>query len=306
MSKSTVRIGLVQPHTYYGEEEPRNLEEALSYVAKGAALGVDLLVFPENYPGPYRNDGRFEVIEPLCRAAAAQGVAIAAGTSLEHEPGSGTYSIATVMIGADGEIVGVNRRTHPEGPYIYEGGDLWDFTYEENNELPPVFDMGWGKVGVVTCSEVYVPELARSLAMRGAEICLFPTGILIDELGYTENWRTLIRARAIENLMYSAITVNLFSPEFADRYRQGGDLEVPPSSSGLTRGIAMIASPESVIATSEAPGIICGDLDLERIRGLRDTTEELIVPAPYKTIPGILDWPRPDLLGSARRREVRA
>ncbi len=303
MSNSTVRIGLVQPHTFYGEEEPRNLDEALSYVAKGAALGVDLLCFPENYPGPYRKDGRFEVIEPLCAAAAEHGIAIAAGTSLESAPGSGTYSIATAMIDAQGSVVGVNRRTHPVGPYIYEGGDLWDFTYEEAAELP-VFDMGWGKVGVVTCSEVYVPEIARALAMKGAEICLFPTGILIDELGYTENWRTLVRARAIENLMYSAITVNLFTPEFADRYRQGGDLEVPPSASGLTRGIAMIASPEGVIATSEAPGIICGDLDLDRIRRLRDTEEELIVPAPYKTIPGILDWPRPEVLGPARRREV--
>jgi predicted amidohydrolase len=304
MSNSTVRIGLVQPHTYYGAEERRNLDEALCYVAKGAALGVDLLVFPENYPGPYRSEGRFDVIEPLCAAAAEHGIALAAGTSLETQPGSGTYGIATVMIGADGGVVGVNRRTHPVGPYIYEGGDLWDFTYEEADELP-VFDMGWGKVGVVTCSEVYVPEIARSLAMEGAEICLFPTGILIDELGYTENWRTLVRARAIENLMYSAVTVNLFSPEFADRYRQG-TIDVPPSSSGLTKGIAMIASPESVIATSEAPGIICGDLDLERIRRLRDTKEELIVPAPYRTIPGVLDWPRPEVLGAARRREVRA
>lgn len=304
MSNATVRIGLVQPHTFYGDEERRNLDEALSYVAKGAALGVELLVFPENYPGPFRNEGRFEVIEPLREAAAAHGIALAAGTSLEHHEGSGTYSIATVMIDAQGEVVGVNRRTHPVGPYIYEGGDLWDFTYEESDELP-VFDMGWGKVGVVTCSEVYVPEIARNLAMNGAEICLFPTGILIDELGYTENWRTLVRARAIENLMYSAVTVNLFSPEFADRYRQG-ELDVAPSASGLTRGIAMIASPESVIAASEAPGIICADLDLERIRRLRDTTEELIVPAPYRTIPGVLDWPRPEVLGSARRREVRA
>ena len=128
--------------------------------------------------------------------------------------------ISTVLIDADGEVVGTDHRTHPVGPYIYEGGDLWDFPYEEHDEIP-VFDMGWGKVGIVTCSEVFVPEVARVLALKGAELCLFPTGILIDELGYTDNWRTLVRARAIENLMYTAVTVNLFDPAFADPYRTG-------------------------------------------------------------------------------------
>ena len=302
MSSSTIRLGLVQPRTYYGEEEPRNLEEARRYIAQGAALGADLLLFPENYPGPYRRDGRFEVMEPLCAAAAEHRVALAAGTSIETEPGSGRFNIATVLIGADGNVAGAYRRTHPVGPYIYEGGDLWDFRYEEADEFP-VIDMGWGKVGVVTCSEAFVPEVARVQALRGAELCLFPTGILIDELGYTDNWRTLVRARAIENLMYTAVTVNLFPPEFADPYRPAAGAQLP-TASGLTAGIAMIASPERVIAASEAPGILCADLDLDRVRWLRETEEELIVPAPYRTIPGVLAWRRPEILRSLTEEEV--
>jgi predicted amidohydrolase len=287
---------VVQPRTYWGKDEARNVDEASRYVAQAGAVGVDLLMFPENYPGPYRSEGRFEVVEPMAAAAAEHGVALAIGTSLESEPGSGRFHIATVLIDTAGEALGITRRTHPEGPYIYEGGDLWDFSYQETDELS-VVDMGWGKVGVVTCSEVFVPEVARVLALRGAELCLFPTGLLIDELGYTENWRTLVRARAIENLMYTAVTVNLFPPEFARPYRQA-PLEEAPSASGLTRGIAMIASPEHVLAQSEAPGILYADLDLERVRTLRSTEEELIVPAPYRTIPGILGWRRPKVLGA--------
>jgi predicted amidohydrolase len=293
---SHIRLGLVQPRTYWGDEEPRNLDEALRYVAQGAAVGVDLLAFPENYPGPYRSTGRFEVVEPLRAAAAEHGVALAIGTSFEVEEGAGRCHIATVLIDRDGSIAGTTRRTHPEGPYIYPGGDLWDFHYQEADELD-VVDMGWGKVGVVTCSEVFVPEVARVLALKGAELCLFPTGLLIDELGYSDNWRTLVRARAIENLMYTAVTVNLFPPAFADPYRQAA-LDEAPSASGLTRGIAMIASPERVLATSEAPGILTADLDLDRVRRLRDTEEELVVPAPYRTIPGILSWRRPRVLGA--------
>jgi predicted amidohydrolase len=293
---SQIKLGLVQPRTWYGDDEPKNLDEAQRYVAQAGALGVDLLLFPENYPGPYRSTGRFDVVEAMRAAAAEHGVGLAVGTSFETAPGSGSFNIATVLIDSGGDVVAVTRRTHPTGPYIYEGGDLWDFTYEETDELP-VVDMGWGKVGVVTCSEVFVPEVARVLALKGAELCLFPTGILIDELGYTDNWRTLVRARAIENLMYTAVTVNLFPPEFADPYRQAPTDEAP-SASGLTRGIAMIASPERVLAQSESPGILCADIDLERVRQLRATEEELIVPAPYRTIPGILKWRRPEVLRS--------
>ncbi len=294
MSKSMVRVGVLQPHTFYGDEEHRNVEVAVRHIAEGAALGLDLLLLPENYPGPHRSRDRFEIEEQLRAAAAEHGVAVVAGTSIESEPGSGKYHLSTLVIGADGSLAGTVHRSHPVGPYIYEGGELWDFPYVEQDEIP-VVDMGWGKLGVVTCSEVFVPEVARVLALKGAELCLFPTGILIDELGYTENWRTLVRARAIENLMYTALTVNLFDPAFADPYRTGP--AGPPSASGLTSGIAMIASPERVLATSESPGILYADLDLARIRELRATKEELLVPAPYRTIPGILDWRRPEVLG---------
>jgi predicted amidohydrolase len=293
---SQLKIGVAQPRTYWGDEESRNLDEAIRYVAQAGALGVDLLLYPENYPGPFRSTGRFEVIEPMCAAAAEYGVGLAFGTSIETAEGSGCFNVAMVLVDPGGEVVAVTRRTHPEGPYIYQGGDLWDFEYEEADELP-VVDMGWGKVGVVTCSEVFVPEVARVLALKGAELCLFPAGLLIDELGYTENWRTLVRARAIENLMYAAVTVNLFPPQFADRYRQA-PLEEAPAASGLTRGIAMIASPERVLAESESPGILCADIDLEHVRRLRSTEEELIVPAPYRTIPGVLGWRRPAVLRS--------
>jgi predicted amidohydrolase len=300
---SQIRLGVAQPRTYWGDEESRNLDEALAHVERASVLGVDLLAFPENYPGPYRSFNRYDVIDPLQAAAAAHGVGLAFGTSIETEPGSGRFNIATVFIRGDGSIAGRYLRTHPRGPYIYPGGMLWDFEYAESDEFP-VFDMGWGKVGCVTCSEVFVPEVARILALRGAELCVFPAGLLIDELGYTDNWRTLVRARAIENLMYAACTVHLFPPSFADRYRQAA-LDEAPSGSGLTRGIAMIASPERVLAQSEAPGILTADLDLERVRRLRETEEELIVPAPYRTIPGTLSWRRPEVLAELTRAAER-
>ncbi|MEI2703112.1 MAG: carbon-nitrogen hydrolase family protein [Baekduia sp.] len=299
MTATTIRLGVVQPQTRWGEDEPQNLDHAIAYVGQAAALGVDLLAFPENHPGPYTAGRRYEVVDPMCAAAKEHGIAVMFGTSFEVEGRPGHCEIAHVFAREDGTVAGICPRTHPVGPYIYEGGELWDFSYEESDQFT-VVDLGFGTVGVVTCSEAFVPEVARVMAKKGAELCIFPSGILIDELGYTDNWRTLVRARAIENLMYTAVTVNLFDLSLAAPYRQA-EIAVPPSASGLSRGIAMICSPERVLAQSEAPGILTADLDFARIRELRATEEELIIPAPYATIPGITGWARPMIYDELRR-----
>lgn len=297
-SSATIRLGVVQPRAFWGDEAPRNLDEALRSIEQAAAQDVDLLLFPETYPGPYTASLRYEVLEPLCKAAGRSQVGLVAGTTEETSPGSGRHHVVAVVIGADGEIKGRYRRTHPSGTYLYSGGVFWDLEYQEANELP-VFDMGWGKLAVNICSEVFVPELARAVALKGAEVCVFPTGVLIDELGYMENWQTLIRARAIENLMYTATTVHLFPPEFVALCTETGrfDRDAINSGSGLTAGSAMIASPERVLASSHEPGLFTADLDLARLRRMRATEEELLVPPPFRTIPGVLGWRRLELVG---------
>jgi len=59
------------------------------------------------------------------------------------------------------------------GPWIYTGGTAWEFQYVPGNEFP-VFDTVHGKVGLAMCSEVYMPEVARALALRGAELIFMP------------------------------------------------------------------------------------------------------------------------------------
>jgi predicted amidohydrolase len=163
--------------------------------------------------------------------------------------------------------------------------------------------MGWGKLAISICSEVHLPEVARIYALKGAEVLLIPSGLLIDELGYTDNWRTLVRARAIENLMYTATTVNLMDRTVAEHFAPT-EVDLPRHGSGLTAGIAMIASPERVLAESHEPGIITAELNLDRLRWLRETDEELIVPAPYRTIPGHLKWRRPEIYGEIAKENA--
>jgi predicted amidohydrolase len=293
-----LRLGVLQPRAYWGTDAEANVGEAVRYMEAAAALGVELLSFPETYPGPYREDVRYESLERIRAAAARTGVSVVTGTTTETASGSGRYHVEAVVVDGEGEIRGRYRRSHPVGPYVFPAGAFWDIDYQEGDELP-VFELEWGTLGIAICSEVFIPEIARTLALKGAEICVFPTGVLIDELGYTDNWRTMVRARAVENLMVTATSVHLFPREFiSETYPHTG------TGSGLTAGHAMICTPERVVAQSHEPGILTADIDLARIRLLRASEEVLEVPAPFRTLPGVLRWPREAMLDSARRSTV--
>ena len=76
-----------------------------------------------------------------------------------------------------------------------------------------------GKVGLAMCSEIYMPEVTRALALRGAELIFMPAGIEKHRLWTT--WRTLIFARAIENLAI-AVTTQICSLRVARACHGGG------------------------------------------------------------------------------------
>src|SRR5207249_4470753 len=123
-------------------------------------------------------------------------------------------------------------------------GRFWDFKYQEADELP-VFDTEFGKLGLLMCSEVYVPELARAMALKGAVITLLPAGLWSSELHDT--WRTLLWARAIENLMITATSRNILP---------GGG------------GHAIAGSPEETLLEARPPGVFTatGDSGQQRKR----------------------------------------
>jgi predicted amidohydrolase len=310
--KDTIRLGVVQPRAYPREQAPLMLEEAIGHVEEAGRMGVDLLAFPETYPGPTRWNVRYEVVDPLAEAAARAGVGVVAGTT-ERVPGGDerTHHVVAVVIDADGDVVGRYRRTHPDSEVyagIFGNGPFWDIDYEAGDEFP-VFDMGWGVLGVSICSEVFVPEVARTLALKGAEVCLFPTGVLIDDFGFTDNWRTMVRARAIENIMYTATTMNLFTDDMRHETAKG-ELVASDPEHGLNRGHAMIAGPEAVLATSSDPGILAADLDLARLRRMREEPEfpeGVVIPPPFASLPSVHRLRRPDLVDvSVATEEVSA
>lgn len=268
------RVAVVQPVSHPPDRAEANLPEALRWIERGAAEGAQFVCFPESYPGPWRMPASFDPRPAVREAAARHRVHVVFGT-LEPLEGETKAAYTLVCLAyPDGRPVAEYRRTHPRGPWIYLGGRRWDFRYVPGDALP-VFETEFGKVGLAMCSEVYVPEVARALALQGAELLFLPAGV--DKKRLWSTWRTLIWARAIENLAVVVTTQNLFTPE--------------------ERGLAMVAGPEEILLESTAAGMFVVDVSLERVRYLRATRDELGAWEHCATKQGLLSdqWLRPEL-----------
>ncbi len=243
-----LRLAVVQPETLTGADAPRNVDRAVAYIRRAAGEGARLVALPETYPGPHTVPVSYSPHEALSAVAREEKVYVVGGAVEYVRPDDSGHAPCyncLYLYGPTGARIGTYRRTTPPGPWIYEGGSFWDFKYQEAGDLP-VFDTDFGKLGILMCSEVYVPELARIMALQGAVVTLLPAGLWPPELH--ETWRTLLWARAIENLMITATSRNILA---------GGS------------GHAIICSPEEVLLEARGPGVFTATVDLARVQWLR-------------------------------------
>jgi predicted amidohydrolase len=196
---SSLRIALVQEASGLDPEANR------SRLAGLAPAGADLVVFPEAFARDFGEAGSDvgAYAEPLDGPFAAEVENVAA------ELGS------TVVAGM------FEASADPQRPFNtlvmrgasradYRKVHLYDsFGYRESDRLSPgaiepvVVDVAGFKVGLMTCYDLRFPEFARALVDRGAEVLVVPSAWVAGERK-VEHWRTLTRARAIENTVFVA------------------------------------------------------------------------------------------------------
>jgi len=279
----TFRIAVVQPISHPVGQDEQNVADAVRHIARTAEDGAQFVCLPETYPGPWRMPATFDPTAAMAEAAAKHKLHVVFGTIEPIDAKVATAYNLICMAYPDGHVVRY-RRTHPNGPWIYTGGTSWEFQYVPGDAFP-VFDTAHGKVGLAMCSEVYVPEVARSLALRGAELIFMPAGK--DKKTLWATWRTLIWARAIENLAIVVTTQNLFNHQ--------------------ERGLAMVAGPEEILFESTIAGSTVVDVSLERLRFLRATRDEVGSSERCAVKQGLLgpQWQRPELYDTFYPRPLR-
>lgn len=174
----------------------RALDRLDAALAETAQAGADLLVTPEMLLSGYAIGAEAVAAaaaptgEGLWRQAATlarrHGVALAVGGPLATPHGPAN---AAVLFDAAGEVRAVYAKTH-----LYGAVDRAQFV--AGDALSPVVDLGAHRVALAICYDVEFPEVARSLALAGAEILLVPTANMAP---FDSVCTRLVPARAEEN-----------------------------------------------------------------------------------------------------------
>lgn len=138
----------------------------------------------EPLDGPY--------IERFCRLADELNIHLILG--FLQRDGPRTYN-STALIGPQGAVIGTYRKTH-----FYQGYKVNPPGYTPGNDYP-VFDIGRLKVGMMICFDRQLPEPARQLTLRGADLIVCPS------YGGWGRWNTrLLQVRAYENQSFLVFT----------------------------------------------------------------------------------------------------
>jgi predicted amidohydrolase len=193
-------------------------------VARRAFPDVDLMIFPELYltaidgftsggTSDWERRVAEEIPGPLtdrvAKIAARSKRWIVAGSICERR-GKKVHNTA-IAFSPDGEIAAVYRKLFPWRPF--EDAD-------PGTEPAPVFEIpGKGVVGMMICYDGWFPEVARGLALQGAELIAQPTATTTPD---REEEVILARANAIVNQMF------VFNPNMVSTFGQGRSVGVDP------------------------------------------------------------------------------
>jgi N-carbamoylputrescine amidase len=116
------------------------------------------------------------------------------------EAAGNTAFNSIAIIDADGEILGVYRKTHIPDGHCYEE----KFYFTPGDTGFKVWDTRYGKIGVGICWDQWFPESARCMALLGAELLLYPTAIGSEPVLTSDSrahWQRTMQGHSAANIM---------------------------------------------------------------------------------------------------------
>ena len=248
------RIACCQMDSGFGSKE-KNVEKMVEMIERAAAdRDVDLVVLPEMVNVGFKELDQLPMLaesfpdgytaKAMIAQAKKHGIHIVYGY-LEENPDGGKPFNAAGLIDDKGTPLGRYRKSHLvdeiETPFIEKGTEY------------PVFDTSIGKIGIMICWDTAYPEVARILALKGAEIIAVPTAW---ETEATEgDWTLVNSARSFDNIVY-----------LASANRIGQDIYEP------FIGQSMITGPNGrqIIKAGDGEEVIKAEVDLSLIPELRN------------------------------------
>ncbi len=268
-----MKIGIIQQHNVQSIVD--NRDRLIEKMRKLAASGAELIVNQELHDSLYfcqvenvdNCDLAISLQSDLLRqyGELAGELAVVIVTSIYERRAPGLYHNTAIVFEKDGTVAGKYRKMHiPDDPAYYE---KFYFTPGDLGFEP--IDTSVGRLGVLVCWDQWYPEAARLMALRGAQLLIYPTAIgfessdtVEEQARQREAWITVQRGHAVANGL-PVVSVNRVGHE--------------PDPSGMTRGItfwgsSFVAGPQGEFlfqapADEEVEAIV--DVDLRRSEQVR-------------------------------------
>lgn len=211
MTESSFKLGVLQ--FAMNEEPARNIARACELVREAHALGAQVILLPELFSSRYfprEKDSRYFALahsaaeDPALRALAplARELQVVLPVSFFERDGDDYYN-SLIVLDADGAQRGLYRKTHiPDGDGYEE-----KFYFKPGDTGFKVFQTRYAQLGVGICWDQWFPEAARSMALLGADILLYPTAIGSEPITSRDTaapWRRVMVGHAVANTMHVA------------------------------------------------------------------------------------------------------
>lgn len=222
---SQITVAALQLALNAGEAE--NIAAVSALVESAAKNGAQIVLPPELFAGLYfckvEDEALFALAYPLDEDPSvremrklAKALGIAIPTSFFERDGHHYYN-TLAMIGPDGEVMGIYRKSHiPDGPGYEE-----KYYFRPGNTGFKVWDVFGTRIGVGVCWDQWYPECARAMALMGAELLFYPTAIGTEpydaDLDTSRMWRRAMLGHAVSNCM-PVIAANRIGTEDDQRF----------------------------------------------------------------------------------------
>lgn len=205
-----MKVGIIQQHNNANIDDNRN--RLASKVTALAAQGAELVVLQELHDSLYfcqtEDVSLFDLAVKIpgeiteFYSELAKKCSVVLVTSLFEKRATGLYHNTAVVFDKDGSMAGKYRKMHiPDDPAYYEKfyfcpGDIG---------FEPI-QTSVGKLGVLVCWDQWYPEAARLMALKGADMLIYPTAIGYESTDVSaeqerqrEAWTTVQRGHAVAN-----------------------------------------------------------------------------------------------------------
>jgi N-carbamoylputrescine amidase len=179
--RATVRLAVVQMRCT--DRLQQNLDGAERRVREAAAGGARIVLLQELFESLYfpqlERDELFALAHPVEDhpflerfGALARELGVVLPVSFFERAGQ-AYFNSLAMVDADGRRLGVYRKSHiPTGPGYQE-----KFYFNPGDSGFKAWRTRYGTIGVGICWDQWFPEAARAMALKGADLLLYPTAI---------------------------------------------------------------------------------------------------------------------------------